>query len=488
MDFIPSFLRAKPKKTLEDVITELPKGRSSYVDFETGLTSLAKELEFVKDEYHKELVPYIRKLLVLNSSLSLAVVDSVQLCNPGYDITFDKSVKGEEARLMRKHLNNVALSWGAGTPGIHGLINKLIYQVFIGGALSSEWIINDKMDGISFMGLIKPETISVAYNKRVKKYEYYQRISNNLKAFRSSKDPAFGDKVKLNPHTYNYYELINDLEEPQGIPPFLSVLEDLRTQKDITNSIAQVAGQFGLLGFLQLYLRKPGRKDGEGDEVYKKRLDDYLVKAKDSLKDGVRHGLMAGYKDDHEFDFTSVTKDAQGLAELWDINHRLVSNGLITSPGFMGGATGGSESHINIIFTKMLSQMQNIQQLIKPHMERGFWLELTLAGFKFEQVFLEFKESTITDSLKKAQAQEIKIRNSRILYADGQYSQEDYGNSVGIEKPDQKEPRVPIDPNKVQDGETDRKKKEADKDKSDRKSRDKSNPQPKRKDQDTKSR
>ncbi len=478
------FFRKTPVKTVEvDYIPNLPTGRVSSSNFESSFDSLKTSLQFVKEGYHKELIPILRKLLILNSSLSLAVIDSVQLCNPGFSIDFDSDTPPEQVQLMREHIRVVTKKWGAGTPGLHGLINKLMYQLFIGGANAVEWVIKNDLSGVDFMAMLKPEDIRIAYST-TNKYTFYQKPTNVLKPL-----PGVSpDLIKLNPFTFQYYELINDLEEPQGIPPFVSALIDINTQTNILKNINTVADQYGLMGFLQLLLRKPSRMDGEGEKQYTDRLEALLTNAKASVISGLKSGVSTGYKGDHEFDFFSVSKESQGLSNLFDINHRMVANGLLTSPGFMGGATGGSETHINIIFTKMLSQMNNIQEVIKAIIEYGLWLELTLSGFKFKRVILEFQDSTITDALKSAQTEEINIRNSRILYADGQLSQGGYAHRVGLEKPDKKEPRVPIDPDKIVSDKVSKDKVEKDKDTSDRTSRDKTKSQPARKDQDTKKR
>lgn len=463
--------------------SSMPKGRASTPAYESDFASLKESLKFVKEDFYKSLIPYIRRLLALNSSLSLAVIDSVQLCNTGYSIEFGHGTDSEEIIKMREHLEKVGKTWGAGTAGLFGLINKQIYQIFIGGALSTEWVIKRDLSGIQFMAMVRPEDVRAAFNRTSGNYQYYQVVKNG---FYPKSTSVSGDRKKLNDFTYRYYELVNDLEEPQGIPPFLSALLDLKGQKNILDNINLVSDQYGLMGFLQLLLKKPGRKDGETDQAFTNRLTTLAKDSKESVLAGLKDGVVVGYQGDHEFDFMSVAKNASGLSEVFDINHRMVANGLLTSPGFQGGAQGGSETDSSIIFTKMLSQMETIQNMVRMNMNFALWLELTLAGFKFNNVYLKFDESTITDSLKNAQVNEIKIRNARILYADGIYSQEQYANHIGLDKPDMDEPRVEIDPAKIAEDVAKRKAREDGKDTSDRKVREKNKPQPKRKDQKTK--
>jgi hypothetical protein len=475
-----------PKKEIfsGDFPTDFSTGRSSSPDFQGSLVYLEKGLEFVDTGEYKQYIPLIRKLLAMNSSLSLAVLDNVQLCNPGFRLKVDND-NPDKVKKIKKFIRTRSKTWGFGTAGLHGLINRMMFQVFIGGAVSTEWIIKKDKSGIDYPAFVNPEQIEIAYNHSTGQYQYFQRLSTKLHLGTQGKHGIL-DKVPLNPFTYKYFDLINDQEHPVLIPPFLSALVDIASQKKMLDNINFITDQFGIMGFVELLMSKPNKTEGESSEKYQARLSKFLSDAKKSVLVGLKDGVVAGYEGDHAFSFNSISKDISGVKDIFDINHQMVANGLFTSPSFQGGAMGGSETHITIIFTKMLSQLNNIHHIIKENIEFGIWLELNLAGITDSPVTLEFNKSTITDQLKDAQAKEIEIRNNRVLYADGIISQAQYANALGFEKPDQKEPRVPIDPNKIANDKVAKDKVEKDKDTSDRKSRDKVKPQPKRKDQKTK--
>lgn len=238
--------------------------------------------------------------------------------------------------------------------------------------------------------------------------------------------------------------------------------------------------QVGLLGFFEALMEKPPMTDGENETQYITRLKTFLDNAKKEIIDGMSEGVIVGYKEDHEFRFNSTTKDLKGVGELYDQNERSVANGLKFAPEFLGVGNKGTETGINIVFTKMLSQLTNIQSIIAANLKFGYNLELRLAGFKFENLRVEFEPSTITDDLKYQQAQEIKIRNVIAKYGQGIISQQQSADELGYDKPDSEEPRVLPDKQAELD-----QKREKDKDASDRKSREKDKPQPKRKDQKT---
>jgi len=232
------------------------------------------------------------------------------------------------------------------------------------------------------------------------------------------------------------------------------------------------------LGFFEALMEKPGQRDGENEEQYIARLNTTLDEAKKKIIDGIGEGVIVGYKDEHEFNFNSTTKDLNGVGEIYNQNERGVANGLKYSPEFLGvSGSKGSEGGMGIVFTKMLSQLTNIQSVIASYLKFGYTLELRLAGYDFESLMVEFNPSTISDDLKYQQGQEVKVRNVIAKYGQGIIGQQQAADELGYDKPDQEEPRILPD----KQAEIDQKR-EKDKDASDRKVRDKNKPQPKRKD------
>ena len=241
------------------------------------------------------------------------------------------------------------------------------------------------------------------------------------------------------------------------------------------NNIKFIMKQIGLLGFTQLLIQKPGQQVGEKDDAYQTRLISLLNTSKDNILDGIKDGVVVGYKDDHEFDFQSTTKNLNGVGGIYNQNEQQVANGLKMAGSFLGVGGSGSETGINIVFTKMLSQLQNVQKLVAANLKYGYTLELRLAGFKFKHLTVEFEPSTITDELKFQQSQEYRVRNTNNKYLMGIIGQQQAADELGYDKPDQKEPRGPIgDPGKQDDDRQDQN------NKSDKKTRDKAKSQPKK--------
>lgn len=444
-----------------------PTVDSIYKNLTTGTS-------FVTPEFYFTLIPIIRKLSWINSDLGLALNDMVQLTNTGHQIKFDQEIPSNQADTMRRYLRDVRKSWGDGVSGIDGLVNKMISQIWISGALANEWVPNNDKKSLKHVAIINPETIRFSLDKKKLRFYPYQ-----LQDFKTG---GLGTEkyVRLNENTFKYIALNGDREIPYGIPPFLTALNGLSTQGDMDTNINFIMKQLGILGFFQMLMEKPEQIEGENLEKYRGRLTTLLTEAKDKLMDGIKDGVVVGYKSDHEFDFQSTTKNLNGVADIYNQNQIKVANGLKTAPAFLGLTDAGSESAFGIIFTKMLSQLQNVQSIVSSNLEFGYSLALSLAGFKFSGLQVKFNPSTITDELKFQQSQEYKIRNVYNKYMMGIISQDMAADELGYDKPDEEEPRAPIvdtsaDVKKVNDKNT-----------SERKTDSKKKPQPRRGDRSTK--
>jgi len=455
-------------------VTTIPPGRSSRPTFDISqvYTDIKSKITFINSGWIAEFIPVIRKLSWINPDVGLAVHDMVQLTNTGHKIKFDPGVTSDQQDAMRRHIDRKQKEWGDGVAEMHGLINKMISQIWIAGALCNEWVVQNDKKGIGHLAMVNPETIVFQWNKKKLRFFPYQKQDANT-------GTAMGNKyIKLNINTVKYYGLNGDTDVPYGIPPFLTALNSLTTQGDMDQNIRFIMKQIGLLGFTQLLMTKPSQNAGESDTAYTSRLNQLLIEAKTNILSGIQEGVVVGFDEDHDFDFNSTTKNLSGVSELYNQNEQQVANGLKIASEFLGVGDSGSETGINIIFTKMLSQLQDVQKIVSANLKHGYSLELRLAGFNFKDLRVEFNPSTITDELKMQQAQEYKIRNTYNKYQMGVVGQQQVADELGYDKPDQVEPRGPISGAGAQKEE-----RQDQNDKSDKKIRDKAKPQPKKGDQ-----
>lgn len=485
------FSRGKPKESLKapEIRDDSPKvgaispGRVSEPDTQgSGLVlSLRDFTNLVESSFRRDVIPLIRDLYKINPDVSIALQDMFKLSNTGHTISFPKNTP-EEATKMREHLMVASKSWTKYTAGIDGLVNKFTVQCLTSGAISIEAVPNNNLNGISTVLFINPEQI---YFRRLNDgvYHPYQKNPNQV----LSKKPEF---IKLNNETYKYLGMYNDTDEPYGVPPFMAALDSLKGQHDMRINFKHIMELVGMVGFLEAKMEKPTINPSESRDAYARRLEHILRKLKMNLREGLKDNIVVGFKDDHEFKLNSTTKEIGNIEKPWAMNQQSVANGLGVNGSLIGVQNNLTEGGTGILLSKMISQLRNIQMLLKYALEFLYTLELRLAGYNNKGVVVTFGTSTISDELKVQQGIEYKIRNLVSLYNQGIISQEEFAWSMGYEKPDQKEPRQMEETEGVSSSQDSAKKqkREADKDTSDRKTRDKNKTIPKRADQDSRPR
>lgn len=462
-------------------ITGVEPGRISVPDDGNGSTSLVLT-DFVKTvnpSFRVEIIKLIRDLYKVNPDVGKALQDMFQLTNTGHRVEFPNNTD-KEADIMRDHLSESTKRWSNCMAGIDGYVNKMAVQLLVSGALSIEGVPNSKLDGLSTIVFVKPDNI-IFKRENDGIYQPYQKNLNQ-----TDPDKAF---IKLNTRTYKYVGYMNDTDEPYGIPPFMSALDSLKTQSDMKVNLKHIMENAGLLGFMEALMEKPDIQPNENVPKYQARLDRELKKMKVRLKEGMKDGLVVGYKDDHEFKLNSTTKDMANLDVPWTMNQQSVANGLGINSSIIGVTTANTEGGAGVSLSTLLAQLKNIQRTIGYVLEFLYNLELTLAGFNPKGITITWYPATVSDDVKIQQANQYKVQNLNALYRDGIISLQQYAQAMGYDTPDQAEPRVPIDKQvgngkQLIDGDEDKNTKN----KSARRQRDKSKINPKRGDQNVKTR
>lgn len=457
-----------------------PPARSAEPDIPGGSTYILGDHTPVDPGFQFSVIEEIRCLALNNSSVSQALNNIINLANTGHTLKFDDKVNNEEALKMDKHIKRHIKSWHYGIADANGLASKLFMQAFIAGAVCSEVILDDDLKGVKRVTLPRPESIRFVYNRREATYEPYQLRKGFINS--PSYNPESG-LVKLSTASFKYYTLNTDLEVPYGYPPYLPAIPSLKDQKLMLANINFIIQQMGIVGFLELLVEKPDQNDGESDISYGRRLIKYLDECKSNINSSMREGVVVGFTDEHQFQFHSATKNASGVTELFNQNEVQVHSGLKQDPMLSGKKSGAGEGYITVIFTKLISELRNVQSIVAQVLKHYYELELRLAGFQFDELTVEFKPSTIQDELKLAQAKEIVIRNARQLWADEVISKDEYARRVGEAKAHTQKSAADIameqQPKSTGDPNLDAQKKavrEKSKDASDRKVREKNKP------------
>lgn len=478
-----NFFRQKdpPKKKKEEFnrdISSISPGRVSVPDDSSFIQLLQGQVSVVTPSFRTDVIQLIRNLYKINPDMSIALQDMFKLANTGHEVTFPNN-SDKEADSMRDHLSTATKRWSMYTAGIDGLVNKMIVQLMVGGAISVEGVPNNDLDGLSTVLFIKPDDI-VFKRDRDGVYAPYQK---NYYWGDNKKDQY----IKLNADTYVYAGMYNDTDEPYGIPPFMASLDSLKSQQDMKVNFKQIMETVGMVGFLEAKMQKPDQRASESDGAYRARLNRTLKELKINLREGMKDGVVTGYIDDHEFTMNSTTKELGNLNTPWDMNQQSVANGLGINGAIIG--TGNStEASTGVNLSKMISQLKNLQSIVGYVLTFLYSLELRLAGFDNKGITITWGTTTVTDDVKIQQARQYKIQNLDLLYKAGIISQYQYAWEMGYDSPDQDEPRVSLEATDGTDPQqaTKKKQRQDDKNQSARRSRAKTNPNPARGDQNTK--
>lgn len=491
MSFFSLFKKKQPiaetsnaKKDDPKSISAISPGRVSVPedngDFVAVLQNMTK---MVTPSFRREVIPLIRQLYKVNPDMGIALQDMFKLANTGHMVTFPNNTD-KEAEEMRDHLREVTKTWSRYTAGMNGLVNKMMVQLMVGGAISVEAVPNEKLDGISTILFLKPENIWF-HQENNGIYSPYQK--NPMAVVTTG-----NEFIKLNPETYIYAGMYNDTDEPYGIPPFMTALDSLKGQQDMRINFKHIMDMVGMVGFLEAKIQKPMQKGNESLAAYEARLNKILRDLKRNLKESLKDGIVTGFIDDNEFELNSTTKELANMDKPWAMNQQSVANGLGVNGSIIGVNSSNTESGSGVVLSKLISQLRNIQDLTGHVLDFIYSLELRLAGYNNKGLTITWGTSTISDEVKVQQARQYKIQNLDLLYKAGIISQSQYAWEMGYDAPDQDEPRLSLeDQNGVntdpQEG-TKKKQRQSDKNQSARRSRDKNNPSPKRGDQNTKPR
>jgi hypothetical protein len=446
--------------------------------YDQSLSTLGTEYRLVNYNFMREVIPIVRKLVKSNPTVSQALRNIVELGNTGHKLFFDPKVSAAQVDAMRSHLNNRAQEWAPGQPNMDGLVNKMMSQVMISGALSNEWVPNNNLTGVESCILVNPEQIEFALSKDRKIYLPFQRPKSLL----GNSRPI--DLIPLNTNTYKYFALNGDEEIPYGYPPYMSILDRVVSENKMHQNIDFMVELAGLVGFLELLMDKPDEISGENDKNYQARLNSLLTEAKNNILTGMRDGVVVGFKDDHEFNFQGLNgRDVSGVVESYKINEMQKFSGLSLDPTIAGRDYNTSETQITVIFMKLISQLRNIQNLVKANLEFGYALDLRLSGFQFEFLNVRFRKSTLHDEYKHQQSEELKIKNAQQKYLLGITSQSQMADELDYETSDQAQPRVDLEilaggspASEAPSGGADAKKRQAQKGKSAKKTRSNNKP------------
>jgi len=367
---------------------DLPVGRESVEPVKPFLPkALDVRYRFIDPRYPREWIGVIEKAVIANPILSQTHNLLIALANTGHEVI----VQGKDKEKAKKELENLASILNT-----DHLINQLISQIAIGGAISAEIVVKEDLSGIEKIVRVPVSTVYFAYNEEEDEYEAYQWVGNE-------------EPIKLNPKTYKYIPLLTMDGSPYGIPPFLAALSSIETMEEFLGELKGLAKKVGLLGFLDVKFPPLQKAPNETEKEYQERLRQFLENIAPDIEQNMAKGIFLHY-DGTEAEFKEITPNASGIKELVELNERWVIEGAKAQPSLLGFSTGYTETWSTVALHVFLSQLENIQMLIKRFLEYTYKLHLALKGFDVDDVDIEFEpvpdfnpDRTAEAELKKAQ-------------------------------------------------------------------------------------
>lgn len=436
-------------KKAADVSLPIKGGRQTQPEGMTTLGGFLAELGSVQPDFNIQLLPALERLAINNSEISYAVENITTLGNTmnsfPSNIAFDDAVPDAVQKEMIARLKERSKAWYAYSGGMNSLVNDLLTQIAINGALSAERVPNKALDGIDKIVLVAPKSIRFSYDNQSSAYVPFQLPSTGMYA-------GGIDGIRLNLLTYSYKAYRKVGEKPYGIPPFIAALENIAISQDIGENLKHVVKKLGVLGFLEVLVNGPKPKQGEEDEAYYKRTEKYLQSVIPEVEKGVAKGYVVGFKGMHEFNMQPTTANVQGAKELIEVNDVKLMAGLKQDPMMFGRNFSTTETLARVILAKTTTQVTNYQKIVATFLEEVFLLDLQLAGYAVKNVEVEFDAPMIGDNQRDEDTRGKKIDNLDKLYKQGIISQQQKAQELGYDKADQEEPRAePVDPNAIID-------------------------------------
>jgi len=420
---------------------EMPIGSSSRSSVpEAANTFLPNSLTPISIDFPFKLLVNLENLQVFNRHISYAVENIITLGNTKHSIKFSEDVSDEQKVQMQEHLDSVCGSWYEFSDGTNGLINDLLVQLATYGCISAERIPHEDLSGIKKIVRVNPVNIRFTYDKEEDSFNPIQQ-SIGLGVFQTN---SLG-YIRLNKATYSYLAMKRYKTSPIATPPFFSAIEDLLVEEDMLKSFKNMMKRIGMLGFLSVMVTAPKHDDGESDDTYRIRVQNYLNDVVvPQAERQFSKGVAVGYKGHADFNVEAGNSNVQGAEGLMSIIKKLIFSGVKQDPSMHGENFSTTETFARVILNKMSKQIQNYQNTVANFLEICYMQELVLAGFSPGTIKVEFEKPMVNDKLKDLQAENSKFDLYKKQYDQGLIDQTQFAQALGHKMPSQEQPRVQV--------------------------------------------
>lgn len=385
-----------------------------------------------------ELYDYVELVATYNADFSQAVDNVKNLANPGFNILVNAKDAGK-SKAFRGRLASKELEIKSTFGGFHGIVNSLVRQGAIYGAMCGEWVLSaDLKDVIDFV-LVNPKNIRFFWDEEKQVWQPYQKVSiDQIELARKRGQKIVNmDCIELNSNTFLYYTVYTSNNNPYGIPPFIAALEPISIQRELTDNFKSIAKKMGMLGILEVVIERFPMEPEETVAEYTSRCQSFLTNYKGVIQDMTKEGGLVHF-DDTTVTNLSISEKAEGAEKLFALNEEQVFSGLHSLPSVQGRSYSSTETYAGVSYEILLRSMGDFTKGAKYIIEQGLWLMDRVWGIGVEEIKLDFSENKALNQLQKAQAEAISISNNEELWRQGVIDQNEFAqrhNSPAPAKP-----------------------------------------------------
>ncbi len=447
-----------PQNPTEAGALPVAGGRSSQAEA-AGLFSGINGLTIVPRIVPREFIEAIEYLTIFNPDFSHATDNICDLAATKHHIKFDASVPDTIAKSARLHIESVRKSWYLFGDGHKGLITDLLRQCCNAGCVSAEIVPKLNLKGVQKVVLVAPSHIEFLFNNEQDQYLPYQRPNSVIDVAAIVSSLGF---LPLNPITYKYFAMYRTNDHPYAIPPFLSAIENTNIGKELMSNIKWVAKNMGVLGIISLLTTPPTPAPGEtvDSPSYQTKCLDWLSRWRTEAEQGLKNGIIVGFKGNHEVNVAPSHVSAQGAKDIWQLNDTLIVSGLKQDGVLLNRDQKTSEAFAKVMYEILKSRVGAFQNIVAAFLAELYRIELQLSGYPIKNVNVEFDTVAISDKLAKAQAEKVEIENVEKKYLMGIITQEMAAQELGYEMAAADAPLQPVKPHDTEGGSRDVKKSE----------------------------
>lgn len=396
----------------------IPRRRVSVPDLPTlqQLLSLARSnLAIVDPRVPVNFLDIIEKFCLSNPDFSQVLSHYVNMGNTGHEL----SIVGADEATIEQALNR--LNVVAARINTDDLVNHLLRQVGINGAVSLEWVAQRDLSGIERAVLVPVSTIRFKYDKGSDRYTPFQY------------DKSRNDYIALNETTYVYIPLETTEASPYAIPPFLAALPTAIIQLFIMDNLKFVIKKLGLLGLISVAAEMPDKEHGETDDHYRQRLSGFLNELATNFSENYREGIIAHF-DNMKIEHNAIAADARGAKDIIQVVEEQIASGLKIDPAMLGRTYSTTETYAGVVYARMIENLNNIRRLVKRAIEKGYKLDLYLSNIPVEDVSLHFNPNEALNPRQKAETEKIEVEATIEMLDAGLISPDEAARRLGYDR------------------------------------------------------